>query len=296
MTEHVVEIAEAPARLSLSVGRLLVEQPERQPVSVPVKEVSVVVLAHPQISVTHPALAALAEAGAAVIACDASRLPVGMMLPLRAHSIQAERMAKQAAAPLPTRKRLWKQIVQAKVRAQARTLRELRGSDEGLFALADRVRSGDPTNIEAQAAVRYWKAVFGRSDFRRSQEAEDENRFLNYGYTILRGMAARAVCASGLHPGLGIHHHNRYDAYGLADDLMEPYRPVVDRAAIALAYSIGATGALNGASKSTLISALSKRYEVAGERRTLGELIQRAAFSLCKVLTGRLRDLEIGVP
>ncbi len=296
MTDHVIEIADQPARLSLSVGRLIVDQPSGRTAAVPVGEISVLVLAHPQITITQPALAGLAEAGAAVVACDSKRLPVAMMLPMRSHSIQAERMAKQASVTLPTRKRVWKQVVQAKVRAQARTLTDLRGSDGGLAALAGRVRPGDPENIEAQAAVRYWRLVFGRPEFRRSPDAPDENRFLNYGYTVLRAMVARSVCAAGLHPSLGIHHHNRYDAYQLADDLMEPFRPVVDRAVVRLSERIGPRGEMSAAAKAAIVGALSDRYSVGNEMRVLGDLIQQAAMSLCGVFTGRRRDLDLGVP
>lgn len=296
MTEHVIDIAENPARVSLSVGRLVVSQKGGVTIAVPLSEVAVVVLAHPQITITQPALTGLAEAGGALVACDGRRLPVAMMLPIRTHSIQAERMAKQAAVSLPTRKRIWKQIVQAKIRAQARTLAELRGSDRGIAALAERVRAGDPQNVEAQAAVRYWKAIFGREDFRRRFDAPDENRLLNYGYTVLRAMVARAVCAAGLHPSLGLHHHNRYDAYQLADDLMEPFRPIVDRTVVEVATRLGPAAEVNRTVKSSIVGALTGRYLVDDEWRTVTDLIQRAAFNLSAVFSGRRRDLEIRVP
>jgi CRISPR-associated protein Cas1 len=205
-------------------------------------------------------------------------------------------MAKQAAVSLPTRKRIWKQIVQAKIRAQARALVEIRGADLGLGALADRVRAGDPQNLEAQAAVRYWKMIFGRTDFRRRPDAPDENRFLNYGYTVLRAMVARAVCAAGLHPSLGLHHHNRYDAYQLADDLMEPFRPIVDRAVVRLSDELGSSAEMGGQVKGKIVGALTSRYLVDEEWRTVTDLIQRTAFRLCAVFSGRVRDLEIRVP
>ena len=131
---------------------------------------------------------------------------------------------------MPVCKRLWRQIVRAKIKAQAALLVELRGTDFGLGALVLRVRSGDPSNVEARAARRYWPHVFADLDFRRHRENEDQNILLNYGYAVLRAIIARAICAAGLHPSLGIHHHNRYNAFCLADDLMEPFRPAVDHA------------------------------------------------------------------
>lgn len=296
MTDRVIEISDAPARLRLDTGRLVIERPERTPFSLPLDEIAALVLAHPQISLTQPLLAALGRAGASVIACDRQSLPAAMMLPVATHSTQAEKMAAQASASLPLRKALWRQIVIEKVRAQGRLLMELRGKDLGLARLATQVRSGDTGNIEAQASARYWKALFARDDFRRSRDAEDENRFLNYGYAILRASVARAICAAGMHPSLGLHHHNRYDAFRLADDLMEPFRPMVDRAVVHLTAELGATAQFDAEVKRRVLGALTKRYEVGGERRTLADLAQRAAFSLAAVFEGRRKKLDLEVP
>jgi CRISPR-associated protein Cas1 len=130
---------------------------------------------------------------------------------------------------LPTRKRLWQQIVRAKIKAQGELLREIHGNDHGLIAMAARVRTGDQGNLEAQAARKYWGLVFGDSKFRRGSDKPDQNRHLDYGYTVLRAAVARALCAAGLHPSIGLRHKNRYDAFCLAADVMEPFRPLVDR-------------------------------------------------------------------
>jgi hypothetical protein len=175
------------------------------------------------------------------IVSNEKHLPAAMLLPLSTHSTQTERFARQAAVSLPTRKRAWQQIVQAKLRAQARLLEETTGADQGLHVMAGRVRSGDPDNLEAQAARVYWPALFGKEAsgeaFRRDPEGEGINVHLNYGYAVLRAIVARALCASGLHPSLGVHHHNRYDTFCLADDLMEPFRPLVDRVVAGLRHS-----------------------------------------------------------
>jgi CRISPR-associated protein Cas1 len=230
MTNRILDLSEAPARLRVRNRLLVVQRDDTSEVSMPLVDLAVVLVSHPQVTYTQAVLAGLAEAGGSFIACNRRMLPVGMFLPLVAHHAQVQRFAAQARAALPLRKRLWKQIVQAKIRAQAETLAKLHGTEHGLRALAAKVCSGDPQNVEARAARRYWPLLFADMDFRRHRENEDQNQLLNYGYAVLRAIVARAICAAGLHPCLGIHHHNRYDAYCLADDLMEPFRPTVDHA------------------------------------------------------------------
>jgi CRISPR-associated protein Cas1 len=216
---------------------------DTQTQTIPFADIAVLVTSHPQISFTQAVLAGLAAAGGMFIVSNEKHLPAAMLLPLSTHSTQTERFARQAAVSLPTRKRSWQQIVQAKLRAQARLLEETTGADQGLRQMAARVRSGDPDNLEAQAARTYWQALFGEGPsgepFRRDPEGGGINVHLNYGYAVLRAIVARALCASGLHPSLGVHHHNRYDTFCLADDLMEPFRPLVDRvvARLRLPYS-----------------------------------------------------------
>jgi len=175
--------------------------------------------------------------------------------------------------------------------AQGRLLKDLRGKDHGLFDLAMKVRSGDPENVEAQAARRYWPVLFGKS-FRRDPFAEDHNRLLNYGYAVLRAVVARAVCASGLHPSLGIHHHNRYDAFCLADDLAEPYRPLVDSVVERIWRGRGPEAPLDKETKSAIIKTLMEiRYELGEENRTLFDLLGHTASSLAAVFMGTRRDI-----
>lgn len=293
MTDRIIDIADAPARLH-SRSRLLVIEPEDGPeVTVPYADLAALVVSHPRVTYSQSVLAALAEAGVAFIACDGRHMPVAMLLPLVGHATQAERFAQQAAASLPTRKRLWKQIVRAKIHAQARALLDLRGDDCGLRDLIPKVRSGDPANVEAQAGRRYWRPLFGDDTFRRHSDRADQNRFLNYGYAILRAIVARAVCAAGLHPGLGIHHHNRYDPFPLADDLMEPFRPVVDRAVVALCDQRGPEADLDRDGKAHLIEALTARFGLDGEQRTLFDVLGRVAASLVRVFGGQADQLTL---
>jgi CRISPR-associated protein Cas1 len=296
VTDRILEISNTAARLRLDLDRVRIETEAHPAGMVPIRELAAVVLAHPQITVSQPLLSALGGAGVPLIACDSRGLPCAMMLPIVGHSTQAERMEAQARAPAPLRKRLWKQVVQEKVKAQARALIAAHGTDAGLARLAARVRSGDSTHIEAQASARYWRKLFGRTDFRRNREAPDENRLLNYGYAVLRALVARSVCASGLHPSLGIHHHNRYDPFVLADDLMEPYRPVIDRIVVEIVSANGADVPLTTEVKLRLLGVLVGRHSIDGEWRTLTDLVRRAAASLASVYAGSRTTLELGVP
>lgn len=162
--------------------------------------------------------------------CDSSHMPVALQLPLAANTLQSERFAMQIKASLPLKKRLWQQTVRCKIRNQAAVLSRLRRVETGNMASwASRIKSGDPENMEARAAAYYWKNMFPRIDcFTRDRYGIYPNSLLNYGYAILRAVVARSIVASGMLPTLGIHHHNRYNAYCLADDIMEPYRPLVD--------------------------------------------------------------------
>lgn len=227
-TDRIIEIAETSAFLSLENHLLKIRLPSGPPVTVPVKEVQCLILANPAVTVTGCLLAALAAEGCMVLISGPDRLPAAMQLPLEGNYIQTQRFQAQIDAPKPLSKRLWQTIVKEKILNQAELLRELRGEDFGLAMLAKQVRSGDPDNLEGRAAAVYWKNLFG-DPFRRDRTQEDNNLLLNYGYAVLRAMTARACCAAGLHPTIGLHHRNQYDPFCLADDLMEPFRPVVDR-------------------------------------------------------------------
>ena len=296
MTDRVLEVAETPARIHVALESIQVEQVGRDPVRVPLEDLAVLVLSHPQVQISAAALQAVAMAGGAVLVCDDKHQPAGLLLPLQGHFVQAERMARQAVAPLPLKKRLWQQVVKEKVLHQAALLRNLNGSDEGLGILAGQVRSGDEGNLEAQAARRYWPALFRDPGFRRNREAKDANRFLNYGYAILRAQVARSLCASGLHPALGLQHHNRYSAFPLADDLMEPYRPFVDAIAVQLVDRQGGEGEMDQALRAEILGVLYARVCIGGERLRLSHAVLKSAQSLASALTGKARKLVFPDP
>ena len=197
----------------------------------PIEDLGIVVLDHKQIVLTHGVIDALLANNCALITCDGRNMPSGLMLPLEGNTVQHERFIAQIEASLPLRKQLWQQTVRMKIANQAAVLQKHTDTEvRCMQKWADDVKSGDSDNLEGRAAVYYWKNLFRRKMpfFTRGREGEPPNNLLNYGYAILRAVVARALVSSGLLPTLGIHHHNRYNAYCLADDIMEPYRPYVD--------------------------------------------------------------------
>lgn len=292
MTERIVEIAAAPASLSVRTGNLVIESEGGGSAMVPLVDLGCVMIAHPRVALTHGVVRQVAEAGAMIVACDEKFMPIAMLLPLQSHHLQTERLASQLRARLPLRKRLWQQIVCAKIRSQARTLTEIRGQDFGLAAAVSRVRSGDTTNVEAEMARRYWSVLFA-ARFVRDRDQPGVNAQLNYGYAVLRAQIARAICASGLHPSVGLHHHNRYNAFCLADDLMEPFRPVVDRIVAMRADVCGMDSELDREAKEALIDAVTGRVTLDGESRTMWDVALRLTTSLHQVFAGERRDLVV---
>ena len=222
-----------------------------------------------------------AESGAVVVVSGKERLPASILLPIQGNWIQNERFRSQIEARLPLRKRLWQTVIQEKIRRQGKLLQELHDSDFGLFKLAEKVHSGDPENIEGRAAVIYWKNLWD-SAFQRNREAKDSNLLLNYGYAILRAITARACCGAGLHPTIGINHHNRYDAYCLADDLMEPFRTIVDHAVYRLNPSNQIVDVLTQDMRRSLIASLQAKTETPDGMWKISDLIQRSANQLAE--------------
>jgi len=280
---RIVDIADSPARLRIERRQLVIETD--QPHAIPLEDLAVVVVSHPAVSYTQAVLSELAAAGGVFVACDRARMPVGLLLPIAGHSLQTERFRRQLDLSRPKQKRLWQQLVRCKIARQAGLLVERTGHDAGLGPLIPLVRSGDPVNIEARAARKYWTALFG-SDFRRDRHAADHNAMLNYGYAVLRAATARAIAGAGLHPSIGLHHHNRYNAWCLADDLMEPYRPLVDRAVVGIAQDAEAIPEFDSSLRAELLAALTGTVLIAGEQRTLFDALTRTAASLAQIVTG----------
>jgi CRISPR-associated protein Cas1 len=293
MIDRVLEIADSPAHLSIRDCQLVIAPDGAPTVTTPVSELAVLVVTHPRVGLTQSVIAGIAKAGGSIVICDEKCLPAAMLLPMQAHFIQTERYAAQAQMKAPLRKQLWRQLVRAKIRAQARLLSEIHGTDSGLAAMADRVLSGDTTNIEAQAARRYWPLLFNDPKFRRGREGPDQNAHLNYGYTVLRAVVARAVCGAGLHPSLGLQHHNRYDQFSLASDFMEPLRPLVDRRVALWIKDNDPAQPLGREAKAWLLRIVQDRYSIDGELRTLFDVVSRSAASLARAISGEEKILQL---
>ena len=227
MIGRVIEVASAGRHLARDRGLMTVSHEGVEDGRVPLDDIGVLLCNARDLTCSNDLMTELARRGAAVVLCGDNYLPVAWIWPLEGNHIQALRMRRQLEASLPLCKRLWQALVKAKISQQENTLALLGISGGNLKELAKRVRSGDPDNVEAQAARRYWRLLFGDS-FRRERFGPMPNPLLNYGYTVLRAATARAIVAAGLHPSLGIHHHNRTNSFCLVDDLMEPFRPLVD--------------------------------------------------------------------
>ena len=219
------------AYLSLKDNQLVVKKPNEEVRTAAIEDIGFIVLDSPQVTITNALLGALLENNCAIINCDKTHLPSGLLLPLSGNTLQSERFQAQIEASLPLKKQLWQQTVQQKILNQAAVLQGVHDAEIGnMTAWANSVRSGDVDNREAVAAAYYWKEMFPDiPSFVRDRSGAPPNNMLNYGYAVLRGVVARALVSNGLLPTLGIHHHNRYNAYCLADDIMEPYRPIVDK-------------------------------------------------------------------
>lgn len=230
MLGRIVEVADDRRHLFMHRGFMVVQDTEgerKELGQVPLDDIAAVIANAHGLSYTNNLLVALAERGAPFVLCAVNHNAVGMLLPIEGNFEQSRRIEAQIAASQPTHKRLWAAVVRSKLEQQAAALEAAGAPTAPLLALARKVKSGDPENLEAQGARRYWQLLFGEG-FRRDQNDGGRNALLNYGYTVLRAATARAVVAAGLHPGIGLHHSHDNNAMRLVDDLMEPFRPIVD--------------------------------------------------------------------
>ncbi len=260
---------------------------------IPIEDIGVVVLDNKQISITQGALGALLDNNVAVVTCDEHRMPSGLMLPLEGNTTQSERFRDQIEASLPLKKQLWQQTIQAKILNQSSVLYRQRGLDCGnMEAWAKQVKSGDADNLEGRAAAFYWQNLFGEiKGFRRDREGVPPNNLLNYGYAILRAVVARSLVGSGLLPTLGIHHHNRYNAFCLADDIMEPYRPYVDKLVAEIVDSGADISHLTTELKGKLLAIPVLDVVINGRRSPLMVGVGMTTASLYKCYSGEIRKI-----
>ena len=296
-----------PAYLSYSNGQLVIKLPEieksnslpenfksKSVRTIPIEDIGVIVIDHKQVTVTQSVIAALLENNAAFITCDDKRMPTGMLLPLQGHSVYNERFRNQLDASIPLKKQLWQQTVRAKIENQTSILHKNHPEVTigNMEAWAHGVKSGDPDNFEARAAVYYWKNLFKDTpSFVRDRDGETPNNLLNYGYAILRAIVARALVISGLLPLLGIHHHNRYNPYCLADDIMEPYRPFVDQIVIDIYNTMPIPEDLTTEIKQRLLNIPVLDVTINNKRSPLMIAVSQTTASLAKCYNGESRKI-----
>ncbi|MBR5971552.1 MAG: type II CRISPR-associated endonuclease Cas1 [Paludibacteraceae bacterium] len=294
-----------PAYLSLTNHQLVIKLPEVEKsnltehlkkesvTTIPIEDIGVVVLDHQQITLTQGLLAHLLECNCAVITCDSHHLPIGLQLPLEGNTTQSERFRDQLEASLPLKKQLWQQTIQQKIANQAAVLNKKRGlAVKNMMRWVNEVKSGDTENVEGKAAAFYWKNMFPDvPDFTRGREGIAPNNLLNYGYAILRAIVARSLVASGLLPTLGIHHHNRYNAYCLADDIMEPYRPYVDALVIEITQKMGYPQEITMEHKQQLLTIPALDVTIAEQRSPLMVATAQTTASLYKCFSGECRKI-----
>ena len=279
MIGHLVEISEDDRHLSVFRGFLRVEHGGEELGRVALDDISAVIANAHGLTYSNNLLVKLAERGIPMVLSGANHLPVAVVWPVDGHHLQSARMLAQAGAPKPLCKRLWKQLIQAKIRNQGAVLASLGQPAGGFDLLARQVRSGDPENVEAQAARRYWPLLMG-DDFLRDRDRGGVNALLNYGYAVLRATVARGVMAAGLHPTLGVHHRNRGNPMCLVDDAMEPFRPLVDLRVHRLTFA--GTDSVTTDVKRSLVSLMSSDMETSEGTSPLSTCIARLTQSLAR--------------
>ena len=300
-----------PVYLSKNLEQLVIRLPEVEKnetipsafkknahTTIPIEDIGIVVLDNQQITISQGLIDSLLENNVAIISCDKTHHPTGLMIPLCGNKIQTERFKAQIEASEPLKKQLWQQTIKAKIRNQASLLKQQNVEIKNMLYWADSVTSGDTENHEARAAAYYWKNLFSpKLDFRRDRDGLPPNNLLNYGYAILRATVARGLVSSGLLPTLGIFHRNKYNAYCLADDIMEPYRPFVDKIVLdiikVMPYEQLETSVseLTPELKKQLLIIPAIDIKIDGERSPLMVGLQRTTSSLVKCFEGNNRKL-----
>ncbi len=262
--------------------------------TIPIEDIGMVVLENRQITITSGLISALVDNNTAVVTCDSRCMPTGLLLPLSGNSIQNERFRAQLDASQPLRKQLWQQTISMKIANQGKVLKmNTEVECDCMEAWSKDVRSGDPMNLEARAAAYYWKNIFSTiPEFTRDREGDYPNNMLNYGYAILRAIVARSLVGSGLLPTLGIHHQNRYNAYCLADDIMEPYRPYVDQMVLKLMKEYPGVEELTKEIKAKLLTIPTLDVVINRKRSPLMVAATLTTASLAKCFTGEIRKID----
>lgn len=288
MIKRTIDISTGPTWLSLKNKQMKLQQGEKQH-SIPIEDIGVLICEHPAITISQQLVIKLLENNTVIVWCDAHHHPFGILHPLHSNSLPGQRLGAQVKLRERLKNRLWQKIVRAKIENQGKVLRQLFDSDHGLSAMTGRVKSGDPSNTEARAARAYWKALFGKVEFKRDREGGHVNPLLNYGYTVMRAACCRALVGTGLHPGIGLNHSNQYNPLPLADDVMEPLRPVVDHCVYELSEGGTAVPEMDKNTRASILELLAADVQLDGKKYPLMEGLSMYAASLSKaMLTGKV--------
>ena len=288
-----IEISTRGTFLSLRNSRLAIKREKELLGHIPFEDIGMLIIDSTGVTLSSGVLKALAESGGSLLACDDSHTPTGIFIPIAGNTLASERLRFQVNSTKPLHKNIWANVVKSKIRNQARVLLDAKES-RFLSKLSTTIRSGDEDNKEARAAQYYWSRLFsgtvigGGGKFRRHREGHSPNGLLNYGYSVLRAATARAICATGLQPGLGIHHSNRYNGFCLADDLMEPFRPFVDLIVLNLVKN-GIID-LTKDTKHSLLGVLSSKVMMDGDQTILGMALEATASSLAKCFEMQVKE------
>lgn len=287
-------VIESPSYLSLRMDQLIVKKDgESMDKSVPIEDIAVLILESHQVTITNALLSALLKEQVAVVGCDEKHMPIGLWMLLEGNTLQSARFHIQMEVSVPLKKQVWSQLIKSKIENQAEVIKSTGQNAEPLYRWAKEVRSGDPDNLEARAAAYYWRAIFGDSQFKRERFGGPPNHLLNFGYAILRAIVARALVASGLMPTYGVHHRNQYNAYCLADDVMEPYRPFIDYHILRLAERLEVKDELDRSWKLELLKIPTLDVIVKSTKSPLMVAVSKTTASLVKVYEGEVKKLDL---
>jgi len=302
MIKRVVEISSARTHLSIQYNQLIVKHEGYEVSRIPCEDIGGLLVDHQGTSYTHCVFTELLRCGAAIVLCGSNHHPAGMLLPIESNIMQTERFRHQIEAKEPVKKKLWQQIVRAKIKHQAK----LTGKDsdiyKSLMTLRDRVRSGDPENIESQASRKFWPVYLADltdsstslgMTFHRDIDGPPPNNMLNYGYMVMRAAVARALCSAGLLPCLGIHHRNRYNAFCLADDLLEPFRGFVEAKVRDICKEVGIPDKIDQVIKARILEVLYEPVKIGGFEGPLMVGLHRTAASLQRCFTGEQKSIDL---
>jgi CRISP-associated protein Cas1 len=291
--KKIIEISQAKRHLAVRLGQLIIKENGYELSTIPCEDIGILLIDHPAVTYTHSVFTELIRCGAAVVFCGGNHHPAGMLLPIEGNTVQTERFRQQIEAKEPVKKQLWRQLVRAKIKHQAKVAGEDSEVYKELIGLRERVRSGDPENIEAQASKKFWPAFVTTIDFKRNIEGLPPNNLLNYGYTVMRAAVARALCSAGLHPSIGLHHCNKYNAFCLADDCLEPFRGFVETKVKQICESQTAVDELTQEIKAQLLEVLYQEVTIGDNAGPLMVGLHRTAASLVRCFAGEQKEMDL---